>query len=339
MGGGMGGWFRSVPPTGLLETTLEPQQIRHLPTAVVSLNGPDALARPIVPAKGEPLRISGINDWTDDARTKSALKRLAEAKAPCTIAQMALWYVTAGAGWDDVGRLAQGWGNASELALARQFVRGLDGPDDRKSGAGARTEPGLLYWEITARETPLRELADDLRELWAKYPVLGLTAKETVPARPGGPALACLVELTDAAANVTLKVSHPSGSDWITLGTSRIKLASLPPEAEREQKGARLGDAVAEALVQRLVVVHLARGPKVKGKDSFRVKVVNQSPMILNGLALGGPEARKEDTPTVLSGLSLPPLKSLVVGASADVVGRLKLKDGVRVLAADLSGL
>ena len=28
----MGGGFRSVPPTSLLETTLKPHQTRHLPT-------------------------------------------------------------------------------------------------------------------------------------------------------------------------------------------------------------------------------------------------------------------------------------------------------------------
>ena len=107
--------MRSVPPTGLLETTLQPHQVRHLPTPVVSLNGPGANARPVVPAKGEELQISGIDQWTDDSRTRHALKRLAEAKAPPTVAQMVLWYVTAGADWDDVGRLSQGWGNAHEI--------------------------------------------------------------------------------------------------------------------------------------------------------------------------------------------------------------------------------
>jgi hypothetical protein len=95
--GGMGGGFRSVPPTGLLETTLKPNQERHLPTSLVSLNGPDKDSQPLVPAKGEKLQISGIEQWTDDLRTRAALKRLAQAKAPQSVAQMVLWYVTAGA--------------------------------------------------------------------------------------------------------------------------------------------------------------------------------------------------------------------------------------------------
>ena len=61
--------------------------------------------------------------------------------------------------------------------------------------------------------------------------------------------------------------------------------------------------------------------------------------MILNGLALGGSEVSEDNPPSVLAGLSLPPLKSLTVPASAEMVERLHMKDGVRVLAADLSGL
>ncbi len=57
MGGMMGGGMRSVPPTSLLFTTLSPNQTRHLPTTVVSLTGPDANTRPILPQKGERLQV------------------------------------------------------------------------------------------------------------------------------------------------------------------------------------------------------------------------------------------------------------------------------------------
>jgi hypothetical protein len=351
--GGMGGGFRSVPPTGLLETTLQPRQERHLPTAVVSLNGPDAKAQPLVPAKGEKLQISGVDQWTDDSRTKAALKRLAEAKAPRTIAQMVLWYVTAGADWDDVGRLSQGWGNAQEIALARQFVAGLEKTEGPSSPSSPQADPGRLYWEIKAESAPERELADGLRALWEKSAVLGLTVKEGVPARPDGPALACRLEVSGSSVSVKLTASHPSGTDWVSLGTFRIKRSDLKPfpanssretptltsEQERQRESARLGDAVAEAILGRLVRASLSHGPKIKGKESFRITIVNESPMILNGLALGGPEMRDDAPPSVVAGLSLPPLKSLTLPASAEMVGRLHLKDGLRVLAADLSGL
>jgi hypothetical protein len=349
--GGMGGGFRSVPPTGRLETTLQPDQTRHLPTPVVSMNGPDAKAQPLVPPKGERFQITGINEFTDDVRTQQALKRLAEAKAPQTIAQMIIWYVTDGASWDQIGRLSQGWGNASELALARQFVESLD--DGEEPSSQAHADPGPLYWDIKAEGARPRELADGLRAFWKKYPVLGLTAQEGVPAQPVGPAVACEAELSETAADVKLKVSHPSGYDWIPLGSFRIKLADLKPAAEdpaketpkltseqiKERDSARLGDALAGGMVERLVHVRLVRGSRQNGKESFQIKIVNESPMILNGLALGGSEIRPDNPPATLAGLSLPPLKSLTVPASAEVVGRLHLKDSLRVHAADLSGL
>jgi hypothetical protein len=37
--------------------------------------------------------------------------------------------------------------------------------------------------------------------------------------------------------------------------------------------------------------------------------------------------------------MTLPPLKSLTLPASAEMVDRLRLKKGVQVVAADLSGL
>ena len=96
--GGMGGGFRSVPPTGPMFTTLEPRQSRHLPTSVVSLNPPDANGQPVAPgANGEPVSDSEHRpgDRTTHALER-AIKRLAEEKTPQTIAQMVLWYVTAG---------------------------------------------------------------------------------------------------------------------------------------------------------------------------------------------------------------------------------------------------
>ena len=300
-----------------------------------------------MPAKGERLQISGIDQATDDSRTQIALKRLAEAKAPPSVAQMVLWYVTAGADWDDVGRLSQGWGNAHEIALARQFVAGLEPVEGRTPGSHA--DSGRLYWDIKAEGDRSLQLADGLRVLWGKYPVLGLTAKEGVPTSPDGPALACRLEVSEAAVRVTLTVSHPSGSDWVALGSFQIKSvkpdldsgkeAVETPTSVPERDAALLGDAVAQGLLSRLVRVHLARGPSVKGKESFRIKIVNESPLILNGLALGGSELSEDHPPSVLAGISLPPMKSLTVSGSAEMVGRLHLKEGVRVLAADLSGL
>ena len=163
------------------------------------------------------------------------------------------------------------------------------------------------------------------------------------------------MESNDAVVQVKLSANHPSGSDWVTLGSFQIKRSDerLSPESEesgdetpalsddqvREQAAARLGDAVAEGMLERLVRVQLAHGPKGKHKESFRIKIVNESPLILNGLALGGVVADDDRPPSVLAGVCLPPLKSMTVPASAEMVGRLHLDKRLRVLAVDLSGL
>jgi hypothetical protein len=332
--GGMGGGMRSVPPTGPLETTLKAGQRRDLPTPVVSMNAPNRSMQPTAPSEGETLQISGIDQFTDDRRTQEALKRLAEAKAPQTISQMVFWYVTAGASWNDVGRLSQGWGNASELALAKQFVANLgDGEEPASPGQG---DAGVIFWDIKAKAPVQQKLVDGLREIWSKTSVLGLTATEGVPLIPSGPALACQAVISDSGVDVRLQASHPSGTDWTLLDHFKV---DLPASATDPKAAALLGDAVAGGMVERLVNVKLTRGPAGKGKESFQIKIVNESPLILNGLALGGSEIRPDNPPAMLQGLSVPPRKGLSVPASQEVVSRLHLKDGLKVYAADLSGL
>jgi hypothetical protein len=350
MGGmGMMGGMRSVPPTGPLEATLEPHQQRHLPTTVVSMNGPDADSRPVLPAEGEKLKISGVEQWTDNRRTISALKRLAEAKAPQSVAQMVLWYVTAGASWDDIGRLSQGWGNASEIALARRFVADLD--KDSAASPRRAVDGGVLFWEIKGEGTNEKELVDGIRDLWTKYPLLGLTAREGVPEQPEMPAVACRAEITPAAILVKLSASHPSGSDWVLVDRFQIERSGLEKDADSasdnpgsttaqtgSSRAFRIAEQIAEGMVQRLVRVKLEHGPRLHGKETFRIKVINESSLILNGLAVDGPEKAADHAPSILAGLSLPPLKTLTVPASADAVKRLGLKERTRVVAADFSG-
>ncbi len=52
-----------------------------------------------------------------------------------------------------------------------------------------------------------------------------------------------------------------------------------------------------------------------------------------------GTSSREGEEPKVLSGISIPPRKSLTVPASEEVVKLLGLKKGIRILALDLSGL
>ncbi len=351
MMGGMGGGFRSVPATGLPETTLAPHQSRHLPTAVVGLSGPIAErdGRPLVPELGEKYRVGSITEVTEDSRTQAAMKRLAEDKAPQTVAQLVLWNVAAKIDWETIGRLsqAQGWANANELALARQFVDRLDSAADSSPNG----DSGRLYWEAKSSGVESEALVERLRSLWSQYPVLGLKPHEGIPAHPEGPALACRLKVDDQSISVEPASTDGDASAWQELTPFTIKRADITPvfdnsttdkpsrDKVRLAQAARLGDAVAEGLLTRLVRVHLSKGPRVNGKLSYKIKIENGSPLILNGLALAGTEVSAENPPAALAGFCLPPRKTLTAPANADTVDRLKLKHGVRVIAADLSGL
>src|SRR5262249_27193288 len=121
MGGMMGGGFRSIPPTGLPQATLDPGQTRRLPTQLVSLRGPRPDGGVALPARDEQLQLGEIGMVNDDAWTQAALKGLARRKAPPTIAQLVMWNVADGFSWDSITQLSKNWANAYEMALARDF--------------------------------------------------------------------------------------------------------------------------------------------------------------------------------------------------------------------------
>ena len=188
--------------------------------------------------------------------------------------------------------------------------------------------------------------------IWAKYPVLGLTARQGIPEAPNAPALACRAEVSETALTIKLSASHPSGSDWILVDRFKLKRStaddapasgaekpSLAAEQQQQRRAVRLALAMTEGMSERLVRVKLSHGQRVHGKEMFRIKIVNESPFILNGLAIDGAKGEHDHAPSVLAGLSLPPLKTLTVPASGDAVKRLGLKEAARVVATDLSGL
>ena len=118
----------------------------------------------------------------------------------------------------------------------------------------------------------------------------------------------------------------------------RSSVAFKPADSPDKQALAVLG-AAGEGLVREFLHVKLSSGKKVKGKTTYQIRVVNQSPLILNGIALSGPGQSAERPPSVLVGIAVPPGESMIMGASASAVESLKLKEGVHVVAADLSGL
>ena len=100
-----------------------------------------------------------------------------------------------------------------------------------------------------------------------------------------------------------------------------------------------LAGGLAEGVLGRLVRAQVSKGKRVEGVQTYKLRVDNASPLLLNGLAVTGPEPGPEAAPSVLAGFSLPPRRSITFTITGDAVDRLGLESGVKVVAADLSGL
>jgi len=329
MMGGMGGGFRSVPPVGTASALLRPGQVRHLPTRLVSLNGPTDDLRASRPGKGEKLQIGDIRTADAHPMLQDALIALAREKAPETVSQLVLWHLAAGLDWQTIAKISRRWANANELALARAFVARLN----QEHGNLKYAAPGVLYLDVTTNQDDRKPLAEELRETLKKSVVLGLSVEPGIPNAPAGPGLACRVTLVAGdEAIVQVSTSDATAKRWVSAGKFTLPIA-------KDAKPEAIADAMAEGTLSRLVHTQLVSGPKAKGKPTYKIRIDNVSPLILNGLALSGTNASAESRPSALGGLSLPPRKSVSLPASGAMVERLGLKDGVRAIAADLSGL
>ena len=74
------------------------------------------------------------------------------------------------------------------------------------------------------------------------------------------------------------------------------------------------------------------------GKLSYKIKIENYTPLILNGMSVVG-AVDDTEKPRTLAGMALPPRRSLSVSATPEMVNQLGLKKGIKVFAVDLSGL
>jgi hypothetical protein len=337
MGGGMGGMgagggFRSIPPTGLPHATLRPNQTRELPTRLVSLVGPTPSGQVALPAKGEKLVLGDIEQLTSDSRVRAALLRIAEDKAPPTVAQLALWHLVNGLDWDVIGRLSQKWANGHELSLARDFVLRLPAISREKYGT---VESGALYWELNNQRSRGDALSSDLRKLLDGRSLVGLTARSGIPAKPSAPSVAIRIRLDADVAQVQVTCSDANAQAWVSAGKFEL---SLKDDKSQALEPVAVADRLAESLLARLTDVKLLDGPKVKGKATYKIRIDNASPLILNGLALAGIDSH-DARPSSIAGFCLPPHRSLTLPATPEMVERLGLKGGVKLIAADLSAL
>ena len=131
-----------------------------------------------------------------------------------------------------------------------------------------------------------------------------------------------------------VSASDAAAGAWLPVGKFPLELADAEGQ---ELKASAVADGLAEKLLGRLADARLVAGPKQKGKPTYKIRLINASPLILNGLALSGTKTSKEVRPTAMAGFSLSPHQVWDVPASAEAVERLGLKDGIRVLDADLS--
>jgi hypothetical protein len=331
MMGGMGGGMRSVPPTELPFATLKPGQTRSLPTRLVQLSHVDPERPLAMPEKGEKLQISDIAQKNADVRVQKAPRRLAADKAPATIAQLVMWKVAGKLDWDTIEGLAKKSANAHELSLAREFVAKLDTLPEGESGA--------LLCEIAGADAEQTALAAELAKRLEGQSVLGLPVKSTVPSRPDAPGVACKVQLRGTAeapeAQVQVAISDGPATAWVPVGKFTLPVERKDGKLEVE----KFADSLAEGILGRLIRAQLSKGPMVKGKQSYKIRIDNASPLLLNGLAVQGSLGASNDPPKVLAGISIPPRKNLIVPATSEMVEQLGLKKGIRIIAADLSGL
>ncbi len=325
--GMMGGGMRSVPPTGLPYAVLQPGQSRRLPTRLVSLGGPTPEGTVAFPAQGEKLTLGDISQFNPDPLVASALRRLAEEKAPTVASQLALWNVSAGLDWNAIAALSKGWASPKDVALARQFVESL--------GQGAREESGRIFVKVEGDEA----VAEAMKGLAKGGSLLGLKVETGIPDVPTGPSLAftMVVDRAKEKAEVAVKSSTGLGR-WVDAG----KLTLPMTKKDGKLDVVKLADSAADGILGRVIEARLVKGKKVHGHESYTVQVLNRSPLILNGVALAGAgpiDEKAGRVPGILSGLAVGPGRYVTIGASAETVERLGLKNGVHILAADLSGL
>jgi hypothetical protein len=328
--GGMGGGMRSVPPTSLPFTTLTAGQTRHLPTRLVSITAPDPEVGLVLPQEGEKLQILGdVAKVNDNPRVQKALRRLAAAKAPTSLAQLVMWRVSANLDWNTIAQLSQAWAGRHEITLAQYFVDHLDEATDGESGR--------LYFEAEGTDAASTAVAAELTKALEGKSILGVLAAAGIPAQPQSPALACRIRLTGTEASVQVTGTDASATKWIPFG----KFAQPLVQENGKINFAKLGDSLAEGILNRLVRAQVIKNSaqREKGKLIHQIRIENASPLILNGLAVVGTGSKEDEMPKVLSGIAIPPRRTMLVPTNDDVVKTLGLKKGIKVLALDLSGL
>ncbi len=283
-----------------------------------------------LPEKGEPMRIVGdIARVNDNPMVQKALRRLAADKAPTSISQLVMWKL-AGLDWETITELSRRWANAYELTLAKQFISRLD-----TLPAG---ETGRILFQIDAADTASEAAAAEIKKELQGATVLGLDAAVgEIPQRPDGPAIACRIKLNENDASVQVSSTDATAENWLVFGKFNVPVTVEQGKFQIR----RFGDALGDGIITRLVRAQKIEGTgrDKKGKLLYQIRIENASPLVLNGIAMLGTTSSADETPNVLTMISISPRKSLTVPMSEQVVRTLGLKKGIKIVALDLSGL
>jgi len=294
----------------------------------VSLSTPDLEQGLTLPEQGEKLRIVSLGQTNLSALAQKALKRLATAKAPTSLSQLVMWRVSAGLDWDTISQLSEKWANDYELTLAMDFVDHLE--------TLPQAETGRILLQVTGSDTASEATAAEMGKAIQGITLLGLQVQVgEIPEQPEAPSVACRVRLTATDAMVQVASSDKSAKNWGLLGKFSLPTAAVKGKIDT----VKFVDGLAEGILNRLVRTQLTRGPREKGKETFKLRIDNASPLILNGLAVLGTENKDDVIPRVLSGIALSPRRTMSVPASEEVVKTMGLKKGIKLVAIDLSGL
>jgi hypothetical protein len=238
-----------------------------------------------------------------------------------------MWNLAAGLDWDTIAQVSQSWANRYDLTLARSFIEHLDTLPDG--------EMGRVQFQVDDTGGATAVMAADLVRAMQGKIVLGLRAESGIPTHPDAPSVAVRVRLSGGNALVQVMSTDGSARTWTPFGKF-----TLPLGLDRGPFDAvQFADSLAEGLLNRLVRVQLTKGTRQNDKPTYRLRIDNASPLILNGLAATGVTSEADEKARVLSGISIPPRHSMTVPASEEAVKALGLKKGIRIVAIDLSAL
>ncbi len=213
----------------------------------------------VLPEQGEKLRILSLGQTNLNPLAQKALKRLATDKAPTSLSQLVMWRVSAGLEWETIAQLSEKWANSYELTLAQDFVERLETLPEG--------ETGRVLLQFTGSDAASESTAAEVGKAIQGITLLGLQVQVgEIPAQPEGPAVACRVRLTATDAMVQVASSDATAKTWVPFGKFSLPTAAVKGKFDT----VKFVDGFAEGILNRLVRTQLSRGPREKGKETYK---------------------------------------------------------------------